>query len=235
MEWLKRPALWLVVGLALILSACTSTRQFAQVTSLDAGDDGLRILLMPLDVELSSLQASGMLEPNAEWTATAKELLLESIMEFQAGRAATVIPVDSAAFTGRDAALVQVQRLHGAVGQTILLHKFTAVKLPTKKDKFDWTLGPGTAALADEYGTDYALFIHVRDSYTSGGRFALQLAAGLMGVGLSGGEQVGFASLVELKSGKVVWFNFLHDETGDLRTRKGAERTVANLLGKMPQ
>lgn len=235
MDFLRRHSLWFALGMGLVLSACTSTRDLSQVTSLDPGQDDLRILLMPLDVELGSLQASGATEPNAEWTAAAKEMLLAAIMDFQGRRDAAVQPVDAAALVGREAALVQVQRLHGAVGQTILLHKFAGATLPTKKDKFDWTLGPLTAGLVDQYQADYALFIHIRDSYTSAGRVALQLAASLFGVGLAGGEQIGFASLVHLRTGDVVWFNFLRDTAGDLRSEKGAARTVAHLLADMPQ
>lgn len=235
MECLRRHMLWFALGMGLLLSACASTRDFSQVTALDPGEDDLRILLMPLDVELSSLQASGATEPNAEWTAAAKEMMLAAIMEFQNGRNAAVLPLDTAAFAGRDTALVQAQRLHGAVGQTILLHKFSGATLPTKKDKFDWTLGPVTAALADEYAADYALFIYVRDSYTSAGRVVLQVAASLFGVGLQGGQQLGFASLVHLETGDLVWFNVLHDGAGDLRSQKGTMRTVTNLLEDMPR
>lgn len=236
MGCLRRHSLWFALGMGLVLSACTSTRDLSQVTALDPGEDELRILLMPLDVELSSLQASGATEPNAEWTAAAKDMLLAAIMDFEGQRNAAVQPVDAATLVGREAALVQVQRLHGAVGQTILLHKFTGATLPTKKDKFDWTLGPLTAGLVDQYQADYALFIYIRDSYTSAGRVALQIAAaGLFGLGLGGGEQIGFASLVHLQTGDVVWFNFLRDAAGDLRSEKGAVRTVANLLEDMPQ
>lgn len=43
----------------------------------------------------------------------------------------------------------------------------------------------------------------------------------LLGVGLPGGVQVGFASLVDL-------------ETGDLRTLEPAKKTVENLLSGFP-
>jgi hypothetical protein len=49
----------------------------------------------------------------------------------------------------------------------------------------------------------------------------------------SGGVQAAFASLVDLKTGQVVWFNFLASQTGDIRTADGAETMVTALLGKM--
>ena len=42
---------------------------------------------------------------------------------------------------------------------------------------------------------------------------------------MPGGQQVGFASLVDLNSGQVVWFNRLARETGDLRTADEAAET----------
>ena len=48
-----------------------------------------------------------------------------------------------------------------------------------------------------------------------------------------GGIQQGFATLVDLKSGKVVWFNYLVSEVGDIRTAQGANDMVKRLLSSM--
>jgi hypothetical protein len=48
-----------------------------------------------------------------------------------------------------------------------------------------------------------------------------------------GGQQIAFASLVDLKTGKVVWFNMLSSTVGDIRSPEGAEKMVATLLDKM--
>ena len=106
--------------------------------------------------------------------------------------------------------------------------------MPTKKNIFDWTLGDGTKAIKDFTGADYALFIHVNDSYSSGGRVVLQLAAALLGVGVNGGQQAGFASLIDLSNGNVVWFNYLQRGVGDLRTETPALITVELLLDSLP-
>ena len=59
--------------------------------------------------------------------------------------------------------------------------------------------------LRDKYRADYSLFVHLRDSYASPGR----------GVALEGGSQVGFASLVDLNTGDIVWINRLRRNSGD--------------------
>jgi hypothetical protein len=130
---------------------------------------------------------------------------------------------------------VQLQKLHEAVGGTILVHKyFQAGNLPTKAGTFDWTLGQGVQRLRAESDADYALFVFLHDSYASGGRVAMMIAMAAFGVGIPGGVQRGVASLVDLRSGDVVWFNVLVRGTGDLRTVDSATDAVTTLLAEVP-
>ena len=54
-----------------------------------------------------------------------------------------------------------------------------------------------------------------------------------MGPLAQGGRQAAFASLVELKTGRIVWFNALASSVGDIRTADGANRMIASLLDRM--
>ena len=104
----------------------------------------------------------------------------------------------------------------------------------------DWTLGPGVSELRAATGADYALFTYVRDSYASGGRTALRVFAMIAGaavgsyIDIGGGLQAGVATLVDLRTGQVVWFNLMAKGSGDLRDEKGATTTAATLLRNMP-
>ena len=89
-------------------------------------------------------------------------------------------------------------------------------------------------SLKEDTGADYALFVYLRDSYTSPGRAALIVAAAILGVGLQGGVQLGFASLVDLQTGQIVWFNRLMSGVGDLRTPEAAEKAIQELLANNP-
>ena len=87
------------------------------------------------------------------------------------------------------------------------------------------------AALREATGADYALFTYVRDSYSSGGRVAMRVIGFLLlGGDVGGGYQIGLASLVDLRTGQVVWHNLLVDQTGDLRDEAGARETTEDLL-----
>jgi hypothetical protein len=48
-----------------------------------------------------------------------------------------------------------------------------------------------------------------------------------------GGAQQAFVSLVDLKSGNIVWFNRLKSMVGDIRTREGSDAMVEKLLETM--
>jgi hypothetical protein len=130
----------------------------------------------------------------------------------------------------RDTSLALVA-LHRAVGSAVLLHQYLeGFALPSKQGKFDWSLGPSAAAIARSHKADYALFLFVRDSYATAGRIAFIAAAALLGAAVPGGSQVGFASVVDLKTGDIVWFNRLVRGAGDLRTPEAAAETVKALV-----
>jgi hypothetical protein len=59
--------------------------------------------------------------------------------------------------------------------------------------------------------------------------------AAVAGVGMSTGWEQGFASLVDLKTGDIVWFNVVHTSAGELRDEQGAGTVVANLFKNMPE
>src|SRR5581483_5797221 len=111
----------------------------------------------------------------------------------------------------------QILKLHEAVGLSILLHKYSDLKLPTKSSTLDWTLGPGVSVLREKTKADYGLFLYLRDSFASGGRVAMMVFGAAMGIGIPGGSQSGFASLIDLRTGDVVWFNRMISASGDLR------------------
>ena len=189
-----------------------------------------RVIMVEPDVQLGALDAGGIFEPRADWTQTAEGFIANDIKAHFSKSGAEVVNPDRA--SPRD---IQLAKLHGVVGQAILLHLYTGVlKLPNKGNALDWTLGPGTIEMRERYGADYALFVYVRDSYSTAGRKALQVLGVLGGVGVPGGVQVGFASLVDLRTGNIVWFNRLLNSSGDLREASPAQTTVNELIKGIP-
>lgn len=106
--------------------------------------------------------------------------------------------------------------------------------MPTKEGKLDWSFGDAMRPLQAKSGARYALFTFIRDSYTSAERVAVIVVMAVLGVGVGGGAQVGYASLVDLETGQVLWFNQLLRASGDMREPEKAAETVGALLSQFP-
>lgn len=194
---------------------------------------GSKLVVLPAEVELFSVSAGGIEQPRADWTQAASELLVSELRQRSAmfGQGLQFLSESQA----DDVA--DILHLHKAVVRSVFVHHMVAgpYQLPTKKGLLDWTMGEAVAPLRDKADADYALYIWVRDSYASAERKAAIVAFALLaGAPLSGGRQVAYASLVDLRTGRVVWFNSLSRASGDLREAKGAAETVDTLLQRFP-
>jgi hypothetical protein len=193
--------------------------------------DSARIVLMPLDVELFSVGAGGVAEPQAQWTDQATRHLRDSVRRREASLGVTLHETDL-----NDAEVVALNHLHGTVATAIALHHYVApYALPTKEKRLEWHIGADTARLRDASGADYALFLYIRDSYATAERKVAIVLAAMLSVTMPGGIQTGYASLVDLRSGDIVWFNRLLRGTGDLREAEPAEESISALLDKFPR
>jgi hypothetical protein len=225
--------------IALLVYGCVTT-SFRTSPNLTPREETQKILLMPMDVQLSTLTAGGVLKPEAEWTAKGKECVEEAIkvqMALMDIRLLCNEDIEKFKISAEEEEKrIQLIKLHEAVGHSILLHQYNPqLKLPGKNDQFNWSLGPKAEFLKEKYGADYALFVYLRDSYASGGRVAFFIVAAAFGVAIPLGQQVGFASLIDLRTGEVVWFNRLARGSGDLRTQEAAANSIKHLLGNFPQ
>lgn len=191
---------------------------------------GATVAVMPLDVELYAVTAGGVLEPRAEWTAKAVANLKEALRLRGAGQGGRFVPAPP----GEGELLAELNHLHAAVARAIDLHHFGTWKLPSKAGKLDWSLGDEVAEIRKQTSADYALFLYLRDSYATGGRVATMVLYAALGVGVGGGAQVGYASLVDLKTGRILWFNEMVKATGDVRELEPAKTTLGHLLKAFP-
>jgi hypothetical protein len=233
---------FVVLLVALTSLACgpvvAASKNFAANDFVMPVDKAVTIVLLRPDVEVGEVQAGGLTEPNADWTASARGTIQNAVDVKLKSAQAQMQVLDQQ--TGDAAQLVgDYQALHQAVASAIMMHKVLGVKLPTKKDRFDWTMGPGTQPLGELSSSNYGLFLFVRDGFASASRRGVQ-AVGMLGclVGVciitTGSQHVYYASLVELSTGNVVWFNFLRGSKGDVREPAGAATMIDALLATMP-
>jgi hypothetical protein len=221
-------------------SACTSTRQFTDSGYKPPAGDYKLIIMQP-DINVGVLTAGGLVEPREDWTNESREHILNALVSQQSergGKTTVAAKLEDAGDNLEE--LNDMTALHNAVGGAIITHKYLAGpnSLPTKKGSFDWTLGKSAVDYGVGSDYDYALFLHVETSFASGGRKTLQVAGWLscavgVCVGVTGGRQVAFASLVDLETGRLTWFNTLVSGVGDIREADGAADMVTRLLGPM--
>ena len=237
-----------VLALGVAVAGCVQTQQYADV-QFTPPQGNYKLLVMRPDVTVGSLTTGGMVEPRADWTEQARTNILAAMRTQQASHGGTVqilehrnelpgVPEETVA---------DLERLHMAVGQSIALHKYLGAYLPTKRGKgLDWTLGRDAVKLGQKTGYDYILFLHAEDQVASTGRVALGVIGlagcfiGFCAPNVGGQQQLDYASLVDLKTGEVVWFNVVAAGSqvpgikfGDLRSPQGAAQMVDRLLGRM--
>ncbi len=223
----------LLVGLG--LSACVQVPGTVRIDPAAQSLRGAKVLIMQPDDEVSELTVGGLLEPNAAWTAAAERNIGRALERVLAEQGANWVHLNPNGNLIRTPAVSQLVKLHGAVGASILVHDYAGgVPLLNKNGKFDWTLGKDAAILGKAYKADYALFVFFRDSFSSDARVALNVLTALVGAGVRGGQQLGFASLVDLRTGKIVWFNIMARGTGDLREAEAAVDASQVLLAELP-
>jgi hypothetical protein len=233
---------------SVVLGGCVQTRQYADVQFTPPSGNYKLLILRP-DVTVGSLTTGGMVEPRADWTDQARSSIVEALKSQQAARGGNITIIEHRrGLPGvSEQELADVERLNFAVDQSIVLHKYLGDYLPTKRSKgLDWTLGADAVKLGQKTGYDYALFLHAEDQVASGGRVALGLLGfagcfiGFCAPNIGGASQLDYASLVDLKTGEVVWFNVVSASSavpgikfGDLRTPAGAAQMIERLLGRM--
>jgi len=238
----------LALALSVPVSACVQMQQYADV-QFTPPQGNYKLLVLRPDVTVGSITTGGMVEPRADWTDQARASIIDAIRNQQATRGGAVTFVERRnelpGVTPEE--LAEVERLNAAVAQSIVIHKYLGDYLPTKRGRgLDWTLGQQAVRLGQKTGYDYALFLHAEDQVASRGRIALGVLGlagcivGFCAPNIGGAQQIDYASLVDLKTGEVVWFNVVIAGSqvpgikfGDLRTPAGAAQMVDRLLGRM--
>jgi hypothetical protein len=227
------------LALALALGLLFCQVALAQGKNLAPGFTHLpkdaKVVVAPIDLELFEVSGGGVPEPKADWTDAALRH-----MKLALANKTVKIGLSSGDMDTKTAEeQAELLNLTAAVSRAIAGNR----TLPTKEGKLDWSFGDSLVPLQQATGSRYALFTWLRDSYASAERKAMMgvvavlsavATAGANVVILGGGIQSGYASLVDLETGQVLWFNQLISGSGDMRTEPEAAKTVDALLREFP-
>ncbi|WP_297802482.1 hypothetical protein [uncultured Brevundimonas sp.] len=225
----------LIAASCLLMAACTQTA-VRKAEVVRAPETGSTVLIVEPRIQLGMLTAGGVTEPREEWSQEARAHILREVQSALAADSHKYVvgSVDDL----MDGRIGQVVRVNEAVIAAIIAHEYNGyagAKLATKKDDFVWTIGDGAELLSEHFGADYALFISGEGTYASGGRVAAFVVASAFGVGMQLGQQQIMASLVDLKTGQVMWVNYaVAGPHADMRDQNGARSLVGSLLKDAP-
>lgn len=220
----------MLLGIAFVDTADAQPRR--RTPRVEPLPEHSRVLVMQPDVQLSLLTAAGLPEPREDWSISGRDNLAQSLAALVQREQHVHSTLDPA--TAMEGRTGQIIRLHDVVGQAILNDRLSGMKLPTRRNAPDWTLGEGVQELGAAYSADYALFVRARGSYASGARAAAAIVGLVAGVYIPMGGQDAFASLVDLRTGKIVWFGYATAGGSDMREAEGATAFIAELMRGAP-
>jgi hypothetical protein len=199
---------------------------------------GAKVVVLEPEVRLWVLDFAGVRQPHAEWTATGTRHVRLAIADELRARAAEPMSHAAPDDAFRRRSHDQLVKLHRVVFAVALRQSQQATRLPTKMRGLDWTLGDAVQGLRNEHEADYALFVAFDDSYQGAGVVgSVVLTTVTLGlVAPPPGRQVGAASLVDLRTGDLVWMRvFSRQGGGDLRRLPPARTAVQTLLKDLPR
>lgn len=226
-------------ALVTALAACVQTKPY-QAANTGAAGEGARVLLMPPDVLVLEREATGVMQPRADWTEDVKQALTEALRDQLEGGGATL-----ARYRVADGVVPYAKAhratvaMHQTVLQSILAYRYQGERqgpsLATKGESLDWTLGEAVAPLAADYDADYALFLSYQQATSSAGRALLTAAAVvLFGAIQPTSQSVGLASLVDVRSGDVVWTNVVQGQALDVSKPSNVRDRAEQLMAEFP-
>lgn len=170
---------------------------------------GATTLILPMHVEVKEMSVSGVSEVVPEWSDTAKAKILAYLKSHADSLMAPNNLVEMPELSEQQ---MDVLKEHINLTKEIwaTAQVFPMYGGPTwveRMKRFDYSIGPGLAFLAESAGARQALLIIGEDVHTTSGRKAFSFVAAAFGVAVPLGYKVMGAALVDLESGDILWTN----------------------------
>lgn len=193
------------------------------------------VALLPPNVKVYRLTAGGVRELMDEWSEEGRQNLVKAIAKHVGNEGRFILKeFDPSQAPAAKQEFEEARPLFEAVASSVVAHTYRPeTTFQTKKDRFDYTLGP-LEALAGAAEADALLFVYAFDHISTGGRVALNVflvllgAAGGVVIIPAGGSTGIMTALVDPKTGDVLWFNVKGSGGAhNLREAASAESLVA--------
>ena len=201
-----------------------------------------RFAIFPLSFSVYETSAGEVTEKIPEWSEQAQKHLLQALVTEWGAHGnlkAGPFPVDHLTSEQREQ-VREKQALFLAVSHSVGNHIQNTGEAHFPERTFqDYTFGSDLAALAPE--ADAVIFLTGIDQISSGGRIAKQVVGTILLAALGviaspgGGITAGSIGVVEVKTGKLLWWNGMARYSGiDTREPDGAAAVVKELTQGLP-
>jgi hypothetical protein len=215
--------------------AATTYRVHYTMLEANAAPTHRKVVVLPVEVEVAELSAGGITEVVPKWSEDAKKHVanalanyirdnsdLEVVQSLPLTKAQKEIAEEHVALYKQVA--FAAQQTTSPVGGKGWQHKLR---------KFDYTLGTGLSFLTNT-GADTAVLVYGEDYISTGGRQALFIAAAAAGVSIQLGHTFLHIGVVDLKTGNLLWTNYLYNTTTDMRKADDNNTLVKKILAPYP-
>jgi hypothetical protein len=230
-----------IVVVALLLTACqTLPTQRVHQRVLDQPqlvESPGQVVLLPLDIEVREMSASGLSDVVPGWTEQAKRNIRQSLL-------ARAIPLMAGQTLESAPELTDAERQvvdeHVALAKLVwadamILSRFGGEAWRHKATHFDYGLGDGLAFLAQRTGAGKALIVSGQDVHTTSGRKALAFGLAALGVAVPLGTTSLTAKLIDLRTGEVLWMNsWFSGGAASLLDPKATDAAIEQLFEAYP-
>jgi hypothetical protein len=237
----------LLAAAAYALSGCVTAVSYrANPRFQDQARRIRTVALLPSDIKVYQIDAGGVREEIAEWSAQARNNVITALDNELRAKTQFLLKIENEdSLTEEKARLEETRALYAAVSAMILLHTYPNPNTPShlfeeKLKNFDYSLGNEVSDLAN--GADALLFLEAQDHIWTPGRQALQALGVILGIGagvatgvvvipqMGGGTGVR-AALVDSGTGDILWINAVGSGAGkDLRDPASAREMVRELF-----
>lgn len=197
-----------------------------------------KAIVMPVDLEIYLLTASGSREYQPEWTETGQANVQTAF------DSATSSMFEAVALPELSAEEQGVLDEHLALFDIAVSNSITMIntaKMKHKIDNYDYTLGPGLGWLAEKSGAEKMVMYIAEQEKSSGGRIAMMVLGAAVG-GATGvyvvpgiGSSYNVTGVIDLRSGNIEWANYRTPVKGDMRKETAATKSVDDLFDAFPK
>jgi hypothetical protein len=195
-----------------------------------------KVVVLPIDIKVVEMTAGDVEETVPDWSKEASQSVFKAVSAAIARQAGMKV-VTAPQFSGASAANVD---------EHLALYKLvvnTATRIPWKHkaQHFDYGIGSGLRALAEQTGADAAIMVYGRDYASTAGRKARAVAGNIPIVNIFTGPAPKLGSsfirvgVVDLRTGDLLWMNSEYrDGSTNLRDPTDAAKMVDAVFGWYP-